>query len=363
MRALGYRELNLEVRAAEGRRERLPALAAERRSDGRRPARSPEEARNRDGARPRRHVDGRVLLAPFELGSGRAGFLDPGPDAATSDAKVASVGLAGSAPAPRPLGHTEHGAHGARQEQISTVLSLRVFRGPLFQAPRTSPIVTAEQAAAPPPLRRGKRAAGGRLAAVAPSPINHQSRNAMPENAPRADRAGLSHGPAGRRSALTDEKTFQRWSCPWTTTHSLKFPEGSFQLTTITTLSCRRCGRSAAETGTHWDAECGYNVTEARAGFSARRVSQEGSLAPPHWGRGTPAPWRKRDPINAVAISSPSGGLANKTSRRGRPRTDPTSKRANAAALQRAYRRRHSDGPPAVRLRANGTPRRPRSLL
>jgi hypothetical protein len=75
----------------------------------------------------------------------------------------------------------------------------------------------------------------------------------------------------------------------------------------LTSTTCRECGRSATETGTpvfagavaftcssclltgadslptcrrcagaHWDAQCEYNVTEAKAAFSARVAAREG---------------------------------------------------------------------------------------
>jgi len=80
----------------------------------------------------------------------------------------------------------------------------------------------------------------------------------------------------------------------------------------LTTTTCRECGRSAAETGTplfagavaftcssclmngadfpptcrrclgsHWDARCDYNATEAQAAFSARVAAREGQHSGP----------------------------------------------------------------------------------
>ena len=139
----------------------------------------------------------------------------------------------------------------------------------------------------------------------------------------------------------------------------------------MTTATCRGCGRSAAETGTpvfmgavaftcsnclltgagsvptcrrcagaHWDARCDYNVTEGQAAFSARVAAREGHPSAPTSEPLEISSMTESHFVSAVAISSPSGGPANKTSRRGRPRVDPTSKRARAAVRQRAYRRR-----------------------
>jgi len=135
-----------------------------------------------------------------------------------------------------------------------------------------------------------------------------------------------------------------------------------------TTTTCRECGRSAAETvfagavaftcssclmngadypptcrrclGAHWDARCDYNATEAYAAFSARVAAREGHHSgPPSAAREIGSEPESRS-VSAVTISSPAGGPTNKTSRRGRPRVDPSSKRAAAAARQRTYRRR-----------------------
>jgi hypothetical protein len=139
----------------------------------------------------------------------------------------------------------------------------------------------------------------------------------------------------------------------------------------LTTINCRECGRSAAETGTpvfagavaftcssclmngadypptcrrclgsHWDARCDYNATEAQAAFSARLAAREGHHSGPTPTAREIGSESESPSVSAVAISSPSGASANKTSRRGRPRVDPISKRATAAVRQRTYRRR-----------------------
>jgi hypothetical protein len=97
--------------------------------------------------------------------------------------------------------------------------------------------------------------------------------------------------------------------------------------------------------GPHWDAQCEYNVTEAKAALSARVAAREGQHSAPasrplEIGSTTDSRF-----VSAGAISSPSGGLTNKTSRRGRPRIDPISKRTGAAARQRAYRGRQRARP------------------
>jgi hypothetical protein len=146
-------------------------------------------------------------------------------------------------------------------------------------------------------------------------------------------------------------------------------------LSSTTQLTCRGCGRSAAENGTplfagavaftcsnclmtgadthptcrrclgaHWDANCEYNVTEARAAFSARAAAREGNHSAPASGSLENGSVAKAHAVSAVAIGSPSGAPANKASRRGRPRVDPASKRAGAAARQRAYRKRQRGG-------------------
>ena len=138
-----------------------------------------------------------------------------------------------------------------------------------------------------------------------------------------------------------------------------------------TTTTCRGCGRSAADTGTpvfagavvftcsnclmtgadcpptcrrclgaHWDAQCDYNVTEAKAAFSARRVAGEDNHSAPASGPREIGCVAESCSVSAVTVSSPSGGPPNKASRGGRPRGDPASKRAGGAARQRAYLRR-----------------------
>ena len=143
----------------------------------------------------------------------------------------------------------------------------------------------------------------------------------------------------------------------------------------MTAITCRECGR-AAETGTpvvvggvaftcsaclmngvdfpptcrrclgaHWDARCGYNAAEAQAAFSARVAAREGHHSAPTLPVREIGSVTESLSVSVVAISSPSGGPANKTSRPGRPRIDPSSKRTGAAARQRAYRRRQRARP------------------
>jgi hypothetical protein len=126
----------------------------------------------------------------------------------------------------------------------------------------------------------------------------------------------------------------------------------------LTAITCRGCGRSAAETGTpvvvggvaftcsaclmngadfpatcrrclgaHWDARCGYNAAEAQAAFSARMAAREGHHSAPTSTVREIGSVTESLSVSAVAISRPSGGPANKTSRPGRPRIDPISKR------------------------------------
>jgi len=140
-------------------------------------------------------------------------------------------------------------------------------------------------------------------------------------------------------------------------------------LTTTTALACRGCSRSAADTGTpvfagagaftcssclmtgaesrptcrrclgaHWDAQCDYNITEAKAAFSARRAAGEGNHSAPASGPREIGSVAESCSVSAVTVSSPSGGPTNKASRGGRPRVNPASKRARTAARQRAYR-------------------------
>jgi hypothetical protein len=133
-------------------------------------------------------------------------------------------------------------------------------------------------------------------------------------------------------------------------------------LTATTDLSCRGCSRSAAVfagavaftcssclmngadslptcrrcLGAHWDARCEYNVTEAQAAFSARVAAREGHHSAPTSTAREIGSVTEPLSVSAVAISSPSGAPENKTSRLGRPRIDPSSKRTGAAARQRA---------------------------
>jgi hypothetical protein len=119
----------------------------------------------------------------------------------------------------------------------------------------------------------------------------------------------------------------------------------------LTAITCRECGRSAAETGTpvvvggvaftcsaclmngadfpatcrrclgaHWDARCDYNTAEAQAAFSARMAAREGQHSAPTSAAREIGAVAKSRFVSAVAISSPSGDSANKTSRHGRPR-------------------------------------------
>jgi hypothetical protein len=139
----------------------------------------------------------------------------------------------------------------------------------------------------------------------------------------------------------------------------------------LTELSCRECGRSDALfagavaftcssclmngadypptcrrcLGAHWDAQCEYNVTEAQAAFSARVAAREGHHSAPTSTAREIGSVTESPSVSAVAISSPSSGPANKTSRPGRPRIDPSSKGSGAAARQRAYRRRQRARP------------------
>jgi len=114
----------------------------------------------------------------------------------------------------------------------------------------------------------------------------------------------------------------------------------------LTSTTCRECGRSAAVfagavaftcsaclltgadslptcrrcLGAHWDARCDYNATEAEAAFSARVTAREGNRSAPKSTVREIGSVTDSQSVSAVAISSPSGGLANKTSRHGRPR-------------------------------------------
>ena len=103
---------------------------------------------------------------------------------------------------------------------------------------------------------------------------------------------------------------------------------------------CRRC------LGAHFDAECEYNATEARAALAARcPVTLYSQSADP--GPDTQvAPERTAEPISGEVANGESATSSTpptiKTSRRGRPRVNPTSKRAKAAARQRAYRQRQA---------------------
>src|SRR5215470_10769546 len=103
--------------------------------------------------------------------------------------------------------------------------------------------------------------------------------------------------------------------------------------------TCRRC------LGAHWDARCEYNAAEAQAAFSARVAAREGHHSDPTLTAREIASVAESRFVSAVAISSPPGGSANKTSRPGRPRVDPTLKRAAAAVRQRTYRRRQRARP------------------
>jgi hypothetical protein len=117
----------------------------------------------------------------------------------------------------------------------------------------------------------------------------------------------------------------------------------------LTELSCRECSRSAALfaaavaftcssclmngadypptcrrcLGAHWDAQCEYNVTEAQAAFSARVAAREGQHSAPTSAAREIGSVAKSRFVSAVAISSPSGDSANKTSRLGRPPWSP----------------------------------------
>ena len=144
----------------------------------------------------------------------------------------------------------------------------------------------------------------------------------------------LSCRECGRRAAETGTPVFAgavAFTCSSCITTSTDFPP-----------SCRRC------LGAHWDAECEYNLTEARAAHGARSAAesvtrnseapnQDVVPAPP-----SEASSESKIPEAANAESTTSNTpQMNKASRRGRPRVDPTLKRAGAAARQRAYRERH----------------------
>jgi len=106
----------------------------------------------------------------------------------------------------------------------------------------------------------------------------------------------------------------------------------------LTAITCRECGRSAAETGTpvsagavaftcsnclltgsdplatcrrclgpHWDARCGYNAAEAQAAFSARMAAREGQHSAPTSAAREIGSVAKSRFVSAVAISNPSG--------------------------------------------------------
>jgi hypothetical protein len=149
-------------------------------------------------------------------------------------------------------------------------------------------------------------------------------------------------------------------------------------------LTCARCLMTGADArptcrrclGDHWDAECGYSATEAKAAHAARSTAKPimGPAAMPSClldGLHTPgSPWACRVTLNSEApnqdqMQAPASAAppeskiagranaesatsrtprANKASRRGRPRVDPTWRRAGAAARQRAYRQRRSEG-------------------
>jgi hypothetical protein len=134
--------------------------------------------------------------------------------------------------------------------------------------------------------------------------------------------------------------------------------------------TCRRC------LGEHWDAECGHSATEAKAAHAARSTAkpimrpaampnclldgrhmpdsplacgvtlnsegpdQDHQHAPTSIGS---AESKNSERANAESATSRTP-RANKASRRGRPRVDPTWRRAGAAARQRAYRQRRSEG-------------------
>jgi len=138
-------------------------------------------------------------------------------------------------------------------------------------------------------------------------------------------------------------------------------------------LSCRECGRSAAESetpvfagavafacsnclmsgadslptcrlclGMHWDAQCDYNATEAKAAHTARVMRNSKALNQDLLPAPRPGPSAESKIVTVTNGKSITSDIPEtiKTSRRGRPRVDPRSKRAGAAARQRAYRRR-----------------------
>jgi hypothetical protein len=139
-------------------------------------------------------------------------------------------------------------------------------------------------------------------------------------------------------------------------------------------LACRECGRSAAESetpvfagavaftcsnclmtgadslptcrrclGAHWDAQCDYNVTEAKAAQAARVMRNSKPLNQVLLPAARPEASAESKIVTVANGKSTASDTPEtiKASRRGRPRVDPTLKRANAAARQRAYRERH----------------------
>ena len=112
-------------------------------------------------------------------------------------------------------------------------------------------------------------------------------------------------------------------------------------MTATTDLSCRECGRSAAEPvfagavgftcssclmngadfpptcrrclGAHWDARCDYSAAEAQAAFSARVASREGQHSAPTSEAREIGSVAESRLVSAVAIRSPHAAKTNKT--------------------------------------------------
>jgi hypothetical protein len=101
--------------------------------------------------------------------------------------------------------------------------------------------------------------------------------------------------------------------------------------------TCRRC------LGAHWDAQCDYNVTEAKAAQAARVMRNSKALNQDLLPALRPEASAESKIVTVATGKSATSATAHaiKASRRGRRRVDPTSKRASAAARQRAYRERH----------------------
>jgi len=100
--------------------------------------------------------------------------------------------------------------------------------------------------------------------------------------------------------------------------------------------TCRRC------LGAHWDSECQYSVTEARAAFQARLAVREGqssALAQGTWRCGVHA--RVRDAVcwpPKSNVSDQSGtARARNTGVRTRTRSSPRPRSSRGAASSRSF--------------------------